>query len=80
MLGGGTAGQTFGSLDIYCFDPGRWRRSLSSPAARELAIQFAYYDSFAWHRLMPSGTCWYGVEIVTGTSVASVRRRPATLS
>jgi Protein of unknown function (DUF4038)/Putative collagen-binding domain of a collagenase len=64
-LGGGTAGQTFGTLDIYCFDPQRWRRSLASPGSRDMAVQFAFYDSLAWHRLVPSGVDRYGVEIVT---------------
>jgi hypothetical protein len=30
-----------------------------------MAVQFAFYDRFAWHRLVPSGVGRYGVEIVT---------------
>jgi hypothetical protein len=64
VLGGGTAGQTFGTLDIYCFDPNRWRNSLQTLAAKDIAVQFGYYNSFAWARLVPTGTGRYGVEIV----------------
>jgi hypothetical protein len=54
VLAGGTAGDGFGSRDVW-----RWKnipRSLSSPGAHYSTLAFDLFASLPWWRLVPSGT------------------------
>jgi hypothetical protein len=54
VLAGGTAGDGFGSRDVW-----RWKdipRSLSTPGARYSTAAFDLFASLPWWRLVPSGT------------------------
>jgi len=54
VLAGGTAGDGFGSKDVW-----QWRnipRSLSSPGAEYSTVAFGLFGSLPWWELRPSGT------------------------
>jgi Protein of unknown function (DUF4038)/Putative collagen-binding domain of a collagenase len=64
VLGGGTAGQNFGTAGVWsvvhrcdglagCVD---FRTGLDSPGTRDMQVQFRLYASLPWFDLVPSGT------------------------
>jgi Protein of unknown function (DUF4038)/Putative collagen-binding domain of a collagenase len=64
VLGGGTAGQNFGTSGVWnwitrpdadceCTD---FRTALDSPGTRDMQHQFALYDQLPWFDLVPAGT------------------------
>ena len=73
VLGGGTAGQTYGAISVYNFAPPSdgpafaWRHALELPGAADMAVQFRLWSSMPWWLLVPSGTqgTFYGLDIVT---------------
>lgn len=56
VLGGGIAGQNFGTEGIWDFKPGVWPTSLNSPGSLDMQRMFSLFATLPWYEMVPTGT------------------------